>query len=128
MNKLKAAVLHYLFGVIASAFNGGISSVTAFLGEAGYSAATQISGNAATHTMDAKDLFHTFIGAAVIHALFYFKSHPVPEALPPDLFRAVTANSPLAPLLASKQQEPLPGKTPAELAALSPPHDPNPSQ
>lgn len=65
---------HYGWGLVASAFNGGIMG----LGALGIMSEQQKLPEGIT----AHVLLHTFTVACGIHALLYFKQHPLPEALP----------------------------------------------
>jgi hypothetical protein len=75
--KLKSYLLHYLEGSLASAFNGGVAAATAFLGSAGASAA-----GANVAAMTGHQLVATFVGAAFLSALMYFKANPIPVVPP----------------------------------------------
>ena len=76
----KTYIAPYAEGVLASAWNGGITAVTAFLGSAG---AAQIP-SLGTTAMNPKQLLATFAGAAALAALMYFKANPIPVANPDD--------------------------------------------
>lgn len=73
-SKAKTYLLHYIEGSVASAWNGGIAAVSAFVGSA---SAAQIPSLNVT-AMNPRQLAATFIGAAVISALMYFKANPIP--------------------------------------------------
>lgn len=74
--KLKSAVLHYLAGVLAAAFNGGIGSVAAIAGIDGVS----LSGVANdARVLNGHEMLSAFLGACVIHGIFWLKAHPLPE-------------------------------------------------
>ena len=73
MNKAKAYFAHYLAGVLASGFNGGIVALGAIVGP---SAATIVGiqvANFSPHQVAA-----TFIGGFVLKAFTYFQAHPIP--------------------------------------------------
>lgn len=72
--KIKSYCAHYLFGILANSFNGAITAVISFLGLAGGAAA-----GLSVKAMDLHQLAITFYSAAIIHALFYFQKHPIPE-------------------------------------------------
>ena len=65
---------HYLWGLVASTFNGGISGVVALgIMEEQAKLPEGITG----HVM-----LHTFAVSCAFHALVYFKQHPLPDQLP----------------------------------------------
>jgi hypothetical protein len=71
--KVKAYFGHYIAGVLASGFNGGIVALGAIVGP---SAATIVGlqvANFSPHQVAA-----TFIGGFVLKAFTYFQAHPIP--------------------------------------------------
>jgi len=74
---IKSYVLHYIYGLAASSFNGGISAAISFLGLAGGAAA-----GLNVQAMNLHQLGVTFVSAVLIHALFYFQKRPIPEDFP----------------------------------------------
>jgi hypothetical protein len=65
---------HYLAGVAASSFNGGISAVSGILGIDGASMV-----GAPVQVLDWKAMLCAFIGGVVFHGLMWLKVHPLPE-------------------------------------------------
>ena len=75
--QLKAFLAHYLRGAAASAFNGGVTALSALIGTAG------------AHSLGAKceelspvQVIYTFLGSAGVAALLYFKANPLPVDAP----------------------------------------------
>lgn len=70
------AVKHYLFGLLACSWNGGIGAVSAIVGvdAVAMSGATQQARILSPHECGA-----AFLGAFVLHAVMWLKSHPIPE-------------------------------------------------
>jgi hypothetical protein len=68
--------MHYVWGLVASSFNGGIMG----LGALGIMSEQQKLPEGFT----AHVLLHTFGVACGIHALLYFKQNPLPEKFPTD--------------------------------------------
>lgn len=88
--KFKSAALHYLAGALAAGFNGGIGSVAAIAGIDGVSF-SGISSQA--RVLNAHEMLAAFLGACAIHAIFWFKAHPLPENFDttPPFMQQVTA-------------------------------------
>lgn len=76
---------HYLFGLITSSWNGSIGAVAAILGVdavafTGADAALP-AGQQSARVLNVHEMISCFVGAFVLHAFLYFKSHPLPETL-----------------------------------------------
>lgn len=65
---------HYIWGLIAATFNGGIAGLVALgvMEEQG-----KLPEGITRHV-----LLHTFAVSCTAHAIIYFKQHPLPEQLP----------------------------------------------
>lgn len=68
---------HYLAGLLAAAWNGGIGSVAGILGIDG--AAMSGAANDA-HVLNWHEMGAAFLGAVVLHGVFWLKAHPLPES------------------------------------------------
>lgn len=77
MNTFKAFAVHYLKGAAASAFNGGVTALSALVGTAGAHAL-----GANVSELDVRQIAFTFVGSAAVAALLYFKAHPIPVDAP----------------------------------------------
>jgi hypothetical protein len=75
--KVKSYALHYLYGLVASSFNGAVTSVIAFLGLAGGAAA-----GVNVPAMNLKQLAVVFVSSILVNALMYFQRRPIPEDFP----------------------------------------------
>jgi hypothetical protein len=71
-------IRHYLVGLVAAMWNGGISGVAGILGINGASL-TGIAPEA--RVLNFSEMASAFTGAVVIHGIFWLKSHPLPESL-----------------------------------------------
>ncbi len=78
MNILRAkqVALHYVWGLVASTFNGGIMG----LGALGIMEEQKKLPEGITKHV----IVHTFAVACAIHALLYFQKNPLPERFPAD--------------------------------------------
>ncbi len=67
---------HYFAGMVAASWNGGIGSVAGILGidSAAMSGASPDARILNWHEMGA-----AFLGAFVLHGIFWLKAHPLPE-------------------------------------------------
>lgn len=72
---LKTAVRHYLLGLFSAMWNGGVSAVAVILGIGG----AAVSGVVEVEALDLGQMLSAFAGAAVVHGVFWLKSHPLPE-------------------------------------------------
>lgn len=77
IEKIKSAIRHYLFGLFASSWNGGIAAVAGILGIG----AASMSGVADIHVLNWKEMGAAFGGAFVLHAIMWLKSHPIPTEI-----------------------------------------------
>jgi hypothetical protein len=75
--KIKSAIKHYLFGLFASSWNGGIGAVA---GIAGIGAAN-MSGVPGVHLLNGREMLSAFCGAFILHAVMWLKAHPIPTEL-----------------------------------------------
>ena len=75
------AVKHYFWGLAASAMNGGVSTVAGIIGIDGASL-TGLSNQA--RILNTHEMISAFVGALVVHGLFWLKAHPLPENYPFD--------------------------------------------
>lgn len=77
MNNLYTLALHYVWGLIAAMFNGGIAAI---VGTAGIDSAAKLDPKISALN------FHTimalFVSAAVWSGFWYFKANPLPSHLP----------------------------------------------
>lgn len=80
-------VQHYVWGLVASMFNGGIMGIGAL--------AVMEEQQKLPEGLTAHVLLHTFAVSCFGSAVIYFKAHPLPEKLPD------TPASPVAPPLAA---------------------------
>ncbi len=78
---------HYVWGLVASTFNGGIMGICAL---AVMEEQQKLPEGITRHV-----LLHTFGTSCAGAALLYFKAHPLPEKIPPDPLSSAT-NPPLA--------------------------------
>lgn len=67
---------HYLAGVLAAAFNGGISGVAGIFGID----TLAIAGVQAIHVLNWHEMGAAFLGGFVLHGIFWLKAHPLPES------------------------------------------------
>ena len=75
--KLLNAAKHYILGLLAASWNGGIGAVAGILGIAGVSTA----GVENVHVLNAREMGAAFVGAFVLNAVMWLKSHPIPEKM-----------------------------------------------
>lgn len=73
---MKKAIKHYLLGLIAAAWNGGISSVAGILG---IDTVAMIGATQHAQILNAHEMVAAFGGAFVLHAIMWLKAHPIPE-------------------------------------------------
>lgn len=87
-------VQHYVWGLVASMFNGGIMGIGAL--------AVMEEQQKLPEGLTAHVLLHTFAVACFGSAVIYFKAHPLPEKLPdaPPLATAAPTIPPAAPAAA----------------------------
>lgn len=69
-------IRHYFAGLLATMWNGGIGSVAAILGIDG---AAMIGATQNARILDWHEMSSAFIGACVLHGIFWLKAHPLPE-------------------------------------------------
>ena len=74
MDHFKKVVIHYLWGLLATMFNGGITSVVAIVAE--------FANGKLPEGLTWTGCWHTFAISCVIHGILYFSSHPIPVTLP----------------------------------------------
>ena len=77
IDKIKSAVRHYIWGLLASSWNGGIAAVAGILGIG----AASMSGVTDVHILNVKEMASAFAGAFVLHAVMWLKSHPIPTEI-----------------------------------------------
>lgn len=77
---VKRWALFYLYALAATAWNAGIGGAVATLGIAAGAALEPDEVVA----LDWAQMWSAFKYGAVINALFYLRSHPIPEKLPSD--------------------------------------------
>ena len=83
--KIASFIKHYIFGLLTSSFNGATSAVAGILGVdvialTGADQAVDKASQSA-RVLNVHEMISCFIGAFVLHAFMYFKSHPLPETL-----------------------------------------------
>lgn len=67
---------HYVAGLIAASWNGGIGAVAGVLGVD----SVAMSGVASdVRVLNFHEMLSVFLGAVVLHAVFWLKAHPLPE-------------------------------------------------
>lgn len=86
--KIASFIKHYVFGLLTSSFNGATSAVAGILGIdavalTGVDQAVDKASNSA-RILNVHEMISCFVGAFVLHAFMYFKSHPLPETLSTD--------------------------------------------
>lgn len=74
MQNLKKVIIHYFWGLLATMFNGGVTSVVAIVAE--------FSDGKLPEGITWHNSWHIFAASAVIHGILYFSTHPVPVTLP----------------------------------------------
>lgn len=74
-NILKS-IKHYVAGLISSAWNGGIGALAGILGIDG---ASMTGLSTEIHVLNWREMGAAFLGACVLHAVMWLKSHPLPE-------------------------------------------------
>jgi hypothetical protein len=79
--KIIAAIKHYLYGLLASSWNGGVGAVAGILGIDTVAVATNAAN---THILSGKEMLSAFAGAFVLHAFMWLRKNPLPETLDSD--------------------------------------------
>lgn len=74
LSKFLTYCKHYAWGLVASSFNGGITSVVAIVAE-------WVDGKL-PQGVTWTGCWHVFAASCVVHAVLYFGSHPIPVMLP----------------------------------------------
>lgn len=74
----KKLAKHYIYGLFASAWNGGIGAVAGILGIDGASM-SGLSGEA--RVLNVHEMIAAFAGAFVLNGIFWLKSHPIPDTI-----------------------------------------------
>ena len=81
--KITNFVRHYFFGLLTSSWNGAIAAVAGILGiDAVALSGVDHAVDAASQTarvLNVHEMLSAFVGAFVLHAIIYFKSHPLPD-------------------------------------------------
>lgn len=89
---------HYVWGLVASTFNGGIMGIGAL--------AVMEEQQKLPEGITAHVLLHTFAVSCFGSAIIYFKAHPLPEKLPDPPAAAVSpplaSAAPTAPVVAAQ--------------------------
>ncbi len=67
---------HYFAGMLAASWNGAIGSVAAILGIDG---AAMIGATQDARLLNWHEMGSAFLGAFVLHGIFWLKAHPLPE-------------------------------------------------
>ena len=75
--KIKRTLAHYLFGMLAASWNGGIGAAAGIIGIAGASTV----GVPDVQVLSYGQMASAFGGAFVLHAVMWLKNHPIPEKL-----------------------------------------------
>lgn len=73
-DKIKSAIRHYLFGLLAASWNGAIAAVAGILGIG----AAAVGGVPGVQVLDLRQMVSAFGGAFLLHAVMWLKSHPIP--------------------------------------------------
>lgn len=77
-DKIKHWAQHYIAGLLAASFNGGISALAGTLGIAGVAAV----GALPVLSLTPSQMLSAWVGGVVIHGVMWLKANPVPEKLP----------------------------------------------
>jgi uncharacterized membrane protein YeaQ/YmgE (transglycosylase-associated protein family) len=77
-NKLRKTVVHYVLGLLAASWNGGIGAVAGIVGIAGANLTGVITD---VRMLNGHEMLSAFIGAFILHAIMWLKAHPLPEDL-----------------------------------------------
>ena len=77
-DKIKSFAKHYFFGLLTSSWNGGIGAVS---GIVGIDALAMTGASQQARVLNWHEMGAAFGGAVFLHAIMYFKSHPLPETL-----------------------------------------------
>lgn len=75
------AVKHYLMGLLASAWNGGIGALAGILG---VDAAAMTGATQQARILNLHEMLAAFSGAFLLHAIMWLKAHPIPEDFDSD--------------------------------------------
>lgn len=78
---LVRAAKHYLLGLVASSWNGGIGSIAGILG---IDAVAMVDVTGKAHLLTPKEMGSAFAGAFVLHAIMWLKKNPIPETYESD--------------------------------------------
>lgn len=86
--KVLSFLKHYVFGLLMSSWNGAIGAIAGILGidavaMTGVDAALP-AGQQTARVLNVHEMISAFVGAFLLHAIMYFKSHPMPETLDTD--------------------------------------------
>lgn len=76
-SKIAIAIKHYLFGMLAASWNGGIGAAAGIIGVAGASTV----GVPDVQVLSYGQMASAFGGAFILHAIMWLKNHPIPEKL-----------------------------------------------
>lgn len=96
---MNAAILkflrHYLAGLIAAMWNGGIGALAGIAGNDG----AAVVGVPDVHILDWKAMLSVFFGACILHGIFWLKAHPLPEKFDTNapFFPTATGATPASP-------------------------------
>lgn len=86
--KIKAYIVHYVYGLLASSWNAGMTAVAAFAG-----AATAAAAGAPVEALNLHQLAAVFLGTVGLHLILYFQKNPIPEDLDQLIKTEVTTTS-----------------------------------
>lgn len=73
MKNWKQYVEHYLYGLLASCWNAGVSALYATFGQSAGAAVLKDVPQPTVH-----EILTIFLGACALEGLFYFKNNPIP--------------------------------------------------
>lgn len=79
-------VTHYGYGLLASAFNGGVTAVVGGFGIAGSSMV-----DTSMRALTGHQMLDLFIGAATVHAFMWLKDNPLPPSFPSTAAPTISA-------------------------------------
>lgn len=75
------AVKHYVLGLLAAAWNGGIGAVAGILG---IDTVAMTGATTEARILNGSEMLAAFAGAFVLHAVMWLKAHPLPENFQTD--------------------------------------------
>jgi hypothetical protein len=104
MNIILSLAVHYLYGLFAQSWQGGITAISVIVKEF---AEGKLASQGIWVTV-----WHAFISGVAVNAFLYLYAHPLPAALPPGIAdtpmaRLRQATNPAAVLVPSQPAKPI---------------------